>query len=110
MLKTCLTCLAFSVASAAAEEAYITNFNTGTISKIDITNNTLLKTIQFTGSGYVKSPNFVASTPDGSYAYATQIFAGTVAVIDTATDLQIASIAVGNFPEYITITDRKSVV
>jgi hypothetical protein len=43
LLKTCLTGLVLSVASAAAKEAYITNFSTGTIFKVDITNNIVVK-------------------------------------------------------------------
>lgn len=90
--------------SAAADEAYITNFNTGTISKVDLNTNTLVNTLRFDQAGFENYPNYVATTPDGSYAYATQIFKGTVAVIDTTTDLQVASIPVGDFPEFVAIT------
>ena len=57
-------------------QAYVTNFDAGTVSVIDTATNTVSATITV-GSG----PAGVAITPDGSQAYVTNSDAGTVSVI-----------------------------
>jgi YVTN family beta-propeller protein len=80
---TVLAALAGLVAPAAlAQNAYITNYGSDTVSVIDTATN-----------GYVGSPIRVgddpfgvAVTPDGSRVYVANQSSGTVSVIDTATN------------------------
>ena len=44
------------------------------------------------------SPEGIAITPDGSYAYVTNYGSGTVSVIDTSTNAVIATVTVGTDP------------
>jgi YVTN family beta-propeller protein len=80
-------------------QAYVTNFDAGTVSVIDTATNTVSATIAV-GSG----PAGVAITPDGSQAYVTNFDAGTVSVIDTVTNTVSATIAVGSGPFGVAIT------
>ena len=72
--------------------AYVTDFNSHTVTAIDIGTNTIAAT--FTG---LASPTGVAVSSDGSRAYVTNRDSGDLTVIDTATQTIIASVPVGIF-------------
>gem|GEM_PF-785328 len=79
--------------------AYITNYNDGTVSVINTTNNSIVATVQV-GS----SPWGVGVSPDGTKAYVTNAKSNTVSVINTATNKVTATINVGNFPEGVSFS------
>ena len=93
-------------ATPATVDAYITNSGDGTVSVIDTTTNTVVKTIPV-GS----KPFGVAVTPDGSKIYIANSGDDTVSVINTATNTVIGSaIAVGTDPVGVAVTpDGKTV-
>jgi YVTN family beta-propeller protein len=85
--------------------AYITNSGDGTVSVIDTTKNTVVKTIKLG-----KTPFGVAVTPDGSKVYIANQGDGTVSVIDAASNKVIATIDVGTNPFGVAVTpDGKTV-
>jgi YVTN family beta-propeller protein len=81
-------------ASTRAQNAYITNQRSHSVSVIDTATNTVSATIPDGAS-----PFGVAVTPDGSKVYiANSPFNGTVSVIDTGTNTVSATIPVGFSP------------
>src|SRR5262245_7172177 len=70
--------LGSAAAAQAAPFAYITNFNSASVSVIDTATNTVTATVAV-GS----HPRGVAVTPDGSRVYITNRDSNTVSVIDT---------------------------
>ena len=74
-------------APSLAQNAYITNAGSNTVSVIDTSTNQVTTTIPV-GS----FPDGVAVSPDGRRAYITNTGSGTVSVIDTATNKVIATI------------------
>jgi YVTN family beta-propeller protein len=83
-------------ASAHAQNAYITNQSSNTVSVIDTATDTVIATIPV---GI--SPFGVAVSPDGSKVYVTNISSNTVSIIDTATNTVSATITVGPPPPAI---------
>ncbi len=88
-------------ASLGAPAAYVTNAGTdnngNSVAVVDTSKGTLLSTIQLGLSPVM--PFGVAILPDGSRLYVTNFSAGTVSVIDVATNQPIgAPIQVGMFP------------
>src|SRR5450631_4274312 len=79
-------------AAANAQNAYITNNGSNTVSVIDTAANTVAATIPVGGRPYG-----VAVTPDGAKLYVTNQEGG-VAVIATAAKAITATIPVGNRP------------
>jgi len=79
--------------------AYITNYNDGTVSVINTSNNSIAATVQV-GS----SPWGVGVSPDGTTVYITNARSNTVSVINTATNKVTATINVGNFPEGVSFS------
>src|SRR5215831_7470527 len=80
-LALTLACL-LAPASTRAQNAYITNLGSSTVSVIDSASNSVSATIPVSAS-----PFGVAVTPDGSKVYvAHDTTPGTVSVIDTATN------------------------
>ena len=75
-------------ASAHAQNAYITNVNSNTVSVIDTVTNTVIATIPVG-----LNPFGVAVSFDGSKVYFTHV--GGVSVIDTVTNTVVATIPVG---------------
>src|SRR5258707_96228 len=75
-------------ASAHAQNAYITNVNSNTLSVIDTVTNTVIATIPVG-----LNPFGVAVSFDGSKVYFTHV--GGVSVIDTVTNTVVATIPVG---------------
>ena len=66
----------------------------------DTTSNTLLATVAVS----LDSTGGVAITPDGTRVYATNCSIDTVSVIDTATNLEIATVPVGSCPDGVSVT------
>jgi YVTN family beta-propeller protein len=84
-------------AQSLAQNAYITNQNSGNVSVIDTVTNTVIATIPIGNS-----PDGVAVTSDGSRAYVTNT--GQVSAIDTATNTVIATVFVGDGPFGVAVT------
>jgi YVTN family beta-propeller protein len=76
-------------AQSLAQNAYITNHASGTVSVIDTTSDMVTTTINVGGFPYG-----VAVSPDGQKVYVTTSDGGSVQVIDTATNAGTAGIAV----------------
>src|SRR6516165_163218 len=92
-LALALVCL-LAPALTRAQNAYITNQSSRTVSVIDTATNTVSATIPV---GLL--PFGVAVNPDGSKVYVANEHANTVLVIDTATNMVIGSpIIVGRNP------------
>lgn len=76
--------------------AYVANNNAGTLSVIDLTNNTVVATVNV-GSG----PFGVAVTPDGSEVWVTRPGSGRIEVVSTASNTVTAEVGVFNNPLYV---------
>ncbi len=70
--------------------AYVTHFDSGTVSVIETASNTVVATVPV-GVG----PRGVAITPDGAFAYVTNFASGTVSVIATASNTVVATVDLG---------------
>ena len=92
-------------AETRAQNAYVTNCNSNTVSVIATATNTVTATIPV---GSV--PCGVAVTPDGGTAYVTNGRDNTVSVIATATNTVTATIPVGRRPEGVAVTPDGSAV
>ena len=91
---------------AKAQNAYITNIASSTVSVIDTATNTVTTTI----SGF-SSPWGVAVTPNGLKVYVTNLGSNNVSVIDTATNTVTGSpITVGSEPISGAVTPDSSTV
>jgi YVTN family beta-propeller protein len=91
-----------SVAEAATKTfTYVANNKVpGTVSVVDPSSNTVLKTI-LVGGGH---PTRLASSPDGTRVYVNNREGDFVSVIDTESNTVLASVPVGKEPEFSTIT------
>jgi len=102
-IKVLLLIFAFWTGPAFAQElvyAYVANFGSNTVSVIDTTSDTIVKTIPV-GRG----PTGVALTPDGAFAYVANYNDGTVSVINTSSGKVVGNpIQVGNQPLFVTIS------
>jgi YVTN family beta-propeller protein len=115
------SCLLAS-AQTLAQNAYITNQTSNTVSVIDTTTNAVIATISVGGD-----PEGVAVTPngpcrprywrsrrcrkgDGRKVYVANTISNTVSVIDTTTNAVIATIPVGISPQGVTVTPDGSKV
>jgi YVTN family beta-propeller protein len=91
---------------AKAQNAYITNIASSTVSVIDTATNTVTTTI----SGF-SSPWGVAVTPNGLKVYVTNLGSNTVSVIDAVTNMVTGSpITVGTEPISAAVTPDSSTV
>src|SRR6266849_4178391 len=88
-LALTLACL-LAPASTRAQNAYITNQSSSTVSVIDTATDTVIATIPVG-----LTPFGVAVSPDGSKVYVTNVSSNTVSVIDTTTNTVSATIPVG---------------
>jgi YVTN family beta-propeller protein len=89
-----LACLV-APGAALAQNAYITNQSSGTVSVIDTATNALVGSPITVGV----NPNGVVVTPDGSRVYVANFGSNNVSVIDTATNAVVGSpITVGSGP------------
>jgi len=90
-LAALLLALVFGTGAAQAQlEAYVTNFDSNTVSVIDTATNTVTATIPVN-----RSPQYVAFTPDGAFAYVANTNGRTVSVIDRVTRTVIATVPAG---------------
>jgi YVTN family beta-propeller protein len=97
MAVTFAAALACCIAPAAAraQNAYITNSGSNTVSVIDTATNTLVGSPIAVGN----LPYGVAVTPDGRRVYVANYYSNTVSVIDTATNAVVGTrIPVGVSP------------
>src|SRR5229473_1136359 len=90
-LALTLACL-LGPASTRAQNAYITNQSSSTVSVIDTATDTVIATIPVG-----LTPFGVAVKPDGSKVYVTHECANAVSVIDTATNTVSAMIPLPSF-------------
>jgi YVTN family beta-propeller protein len=88
-----------------AQNAYITNEFSNSVSVIETATNTVIATIP-AGS----FPEGVAVTPDGSKVYVANNTSDTVSVIATASNKVIATIPVGIGPTGVAVTQDGSEV
>jgi YVTN family beta-propeller protein len=80
-------------AQSLAQNAYITNRVSNSVSVIDTRTNAVTATIPISGGGpFGPHPGSVAVSPDGSKVYIANLELGTVSVIDTATNTVTATI------------------
>jgi YVTN family beta-propeller protein len=92
---------AFAVSSllgstqSVAQNAYITNSESDTVSVINTATSTVIATIPV-GPGF--TPYGVAVTSDGSKVYVVNLNSSSVSVIDAATNMVTATIIVGSDP------------
>ena len=86
VLALTLACL-LGPASTRAQNAYITNQNSNTVSVIDTATDTISATIPVG-----LTPEGVAVSPDGRKVYVANVGVSTVSVIDTATNTVSATI------------------
>jgi YVTN family beta-propeller protein len=94
-----LTLLMLMSIADAASFAYITNFDSHSVSVIDTTTNTITDTINVGNLPYG-----VAVNQKGTKAYVANQGSGTVSVIDTTRNIVIATVPVGNSPIGVAIT------
>jgi YVTN family beta-propeller protein len=83
----------FDSAQTLAQNAYVTNRDSNTVSVIDTATNTVTATIPVGGG-----PIGVAVTSDGSKVYVANASSNSVSVIGTATNTVIATIPVNATP------------
>src|SRR4051812_39344872 len=103
-ITAALACLV-APAAARAQNAYITNSGSGTVSVIATATNTVVGSPITVGD----SPGGVAVTPDGSTVYVANSGSGTVSVIATATNAVVGSpITVGSGPYGVAVTPGRS--
>ena len=81
---------------------YVTSDNTGTVSVISTTNNTVIKTIQI-GKPDSTFPEGIAITPNGAYAYIADSGTNNISVISTENNTVIRNITTDGNPWWVTI-------
>ncbi|GFO72467.1 hypothetical protein BJAS_P2732 [Bathymodiolus japonicus methanotrophic gill symbiont] len=88
----------------AAPFAYITNFDSDTVSVIDTVSNTVVDTIPVTGKPYG-----VATSSDGKRVYIGSLGSGTLSTIDAVNNTLIGTaVTVGSLPIGVAITPDNS--
>jgi len=93
-------------AQTQAQNAYITNLGSNTVSVIDTKTNTVIATIPV-GS----EPRGVAASPDGSRVYVTNRNSNNASVIAAASNSVIATIGgLGNSPQGVAVSPNGSKV
>jgi YVTN family beta-propeller protein len=86
--------------------AYVTNADVGTVSVVDLSTNTtkLVAPIAPPGRAALASPTFLAITPNGGFAWATYGPASATSVLNTSTNLLVASVPTGLDANGVTIS------
>lgn len=85
--------MAITPTGCAVSKAYVTNFGDGTVSVIDVQNDTVIGDPIRVGLG----PRGITLTPDCSKVYVANSFSNTVSVINTSTN-KVTTIPVGSNP------------
>ncbi len=102
LLATAISALLFlaTPGAALAQDAYVANYGSGTVSVLDTQTN------QVVGApiGVGTEPEAIAIIPNGKYAYVVNNGSDDVSVIDTETNQVAGSIEVGSEPVAIAIT------
>jgi YVTN family beta-propeller protein len=81
------------VSAQAAPFAYITNFESNSVSVIDTATNAVIATVPV-GTG----PQGVAVHPAGTQVYVGNLNSNTISVIDTATNAVVSTLSAGSLP------------
>jgi YVTN family beta-propeller protein len=87
-----------------SSRAYVPGENSGTITVIDAQAHKVLETITLTGEDDLVRPMGTAVSPDGAHLFVTTGRGRHVVIIDTATNMQIAAIEVGERPWGIAVS------
>ena len=87
-------------AGARANELYVTNTHSGTISVIDTTRDEVVATIPLGGG----VPNRIVLTPDGAQAWAIHDKSRVISVVDVATRKVLRRVKIGEWPYNLTFT------
>jgi len=85
--------------------AYIAGYSTGTVLIVDLSNNTIVKTI-----AVGTQPSRVAVSPDHSKVYVSNYGSDDISVISTSTNTVIATINIGAQPGGITVSPDNQTV
>ncbi|MEO3757117.1 Ig-like domain-containing protein [Mycobacterium sp. B14F4] len=85
--------------AVVADRAYVANQGASTVSVIDTTTNTVVKTI-----AVGTRPTGVTVSPDQTKVYVANSWSNTVSVIDTTTNAVTATIAVGSGPVALAVS------
>lgn len=85
--------------TSGTSAAYVTNFNSNTVSVIDTSSNSVVTTVPV-GAGPVEA----AGSPDGTRVYVTNQNANTLSIIDTTTRIVIGTLATGSRPFEVAFT------
>ena len=94
-----LAALLAAAVPAFGQNAYVDNFQDGTVSVIDTTDNLVVATIPVGAN-----PNGVAIAPDGSTVYVADRGFNVVAIIDAASNTVSATLPVNSSPVSLAIT------
>jgi YVTN family beta-propeller protein len=87
-------------APSLAQNAYITNYASSSVSVVDTRTNTITATI-----GVSRNESYgVAVSPDGSRVYVTTFYSGSLQVIDAATNTVGATLSVGDYPYSVAVS------
>jgi YVTN family beta-propeller protein len=95
-----LLALAACPAGAAAQELYVTNTHSGTISVIDTALDEVTATIPLGGG----VPNRIVLTPDGKQAWAIHDKSRVISVVDVAGRRVLRRVRIGEWPYNLTFT------
>lgn len=99
LLSTLLVLLFSAAAGFAQPFAYVSNFNSSSISVIDTATNTVVDTIS-----PLDGPRGVAVSPDGARVFVATDGDDTVSVIRTSDNTVIDTVTVGDGPQGVAIT------
>jgi YVTN family beta-propeller protein len=99
------TFVLFGAAQSLAQNAYITNFGSNSVSVIDTVMNAVIATIPVGGEPYG-----VTVSPNGSKVYIADLGSNTVSVIATATNTVIATVGIAGEPVGVAVTPDGSKV
>lgn len=90
-------CSAQNVGQTSGPFAYVTNQNSGTVTVIDTSTNTVVTNVSLCGECAAPRPKGVAVTPNGKFVFVANSGNGTVSVIDTSTNSVSKTISLSLF-------------
>ena len=99
-LLALLLSLAVWPASARADELYVTNTHSGTISVIDTVRDEVVATVALGGG----VPNRIVLTPDGAQAWAIHDKSRVISIVDVAARKVLRRVKIGEWPYNLTFT------
>jgi YVTN family beta-propeller protein len=97
---TILLALAAGAVSAGADELYVSNTHSGTISVIDTGRDEVVATVALGGG----VPNRIVLTPDGTQAWAIHDKSRAISVVDVAARKVLRRVKIGDWPYNLTFT------